>query len=144
MHSVKFVPPPATGVVATSSTNDDSTPPHAAATRTSTRSSMTATPLAFSSNASRPKRLRQLANEVIRQENPVRIDLVPGTDVVHVRIKGDADLFKSVGIPDMDTSTGLKRLEYLAIPAGKYTPHLAGGETKQYTITKMSDGEKKE
>ena len=143
MHSVKFAPPPVTGVVATSSSHDDSTPSPADATRTSTWNSLAANPLALSSDASRPKRLRQLANEVIRQENPVRIELVPGTDIVHVRIKGDADLFKSVGFPGMDTSAGLKRLEYLVVPADKYTPHLAGGGNKQYTITNMKDSAKK-
>ncbi len=147
MNSIKAGPagpPQSAGEVATSSTSSVSGPSTAALTRASTWNSLAAKPPALSRGAARSTRLRQLANEIIRRENPVRVELVPTTDIVHVRIKGDADLFESVGIPGMDTSTGLKRLEYLVIPAAKYTPHLAGGANKQYTITMMHAGDKTE
>lgn len=130
---------------ASPSTSDVPSRPFAAPSRSSTWQSLQNNPVAFKggSTAPRSNRLQQLAREVIRQEHPVSVKSVPGTSIVHVSIKGDSDTFAAVGMAGIDSSNGLKRVEYLSLPADKYTPHLAGGKNEQYRMTSMSSSERK-
>ncbi|KAG0162699.1 hypothetical protein DFQ30_001435 [Apophysomyces sp. BC1015] len=84
-------------------------------------------------------KFRKAVREISRENQPVSVHAIPGTGIVHVKIQGDSKVFDSVGMEGIDTSNGPKRLEYLAIPADRYAPHLAGSGKDPYVVSGISD-----
>jgi hypothetical protein len=62
----------------------------------------------------------------------VSVTPVGNSGITHVKIKGDSDVFDSVGIKNMNTANGPKELHYLSVPANNFQGRVIGGGDRYY------------